>query len=420
MIDGLVWLRASHDIATCLASGTVCFVLLTGDPAADGLVGPSATAYAGLRRQCISMALLALLLAVLSGTLWLIWVAGDILGEPPSTALADGGLWQILTTTRFGEIAGLRLTVAVGLGLSIRWPAARGLSLIAAIALIGLMAWTGHAGATPGAVGRVLVVADFCHLVAAAAWLGGLPALVLLLAETRSGHGAIDRLAIRSIRRFSILGMVSVAVLAGTGVVNGWRQLGGIDELWTNDYGRLLAFKIALFAAMVTIAAINRQRLTPRLSDPAAIHSLYRNSLAEFALGLGVLFLVALLGTMNPSQNHPPHMHISSAELTVEMALVHNHHGNAMANNRFNATDAGKTDTSLQLWREEAAPFAITDREGALNPHHTGDKSVNTDVQLVPSIADVRPLPRRPVAHDRASRPGRDAPVAITQCSNEC
>ncbi|MBI1203135.1 MAG: hypothetical protein GC182_11550 [Rhodopseudomonas sp.] len=206
------------------------------------------------------------------------------------------------------------------------------------------MALTGHAGAPPGARGRALVAADLCHLVAAVAWVGGLPALALLLAETRHRHGALDRLAIRSIRRFSILGMVSVAVLIATGVVNGWRQLAHIDDLWTNDYGRLLAFKVALFAAMVTVAAINHQCLTPQLPAPTAIHKLYRNSFAEFALGLGVLLLVALLGTMNPSK----HLHISSAEFVGETALVHNHSADGPVDSRFNPTNKRPIDSRLQ------------------------------------------------------------------------
>lgn len=350
MTDSLVWLRAGHDIATCLASGTVGFVLLIGDPVARAAAsgGPAAVAYAGLRRRWLSMAQLALALAVLSGALWFIRVASGIVGEPPSVALADGGLWQVLIGTRFGEIAALRLAIAVGLGLSIRWRAARGLSLIAACALVGLIAGTGHSGAIPGAAGQVLVAADFCHLVAAAAWFGGLPALALLLAKARHRHGAMDDLAIQSIRRFSVLGMTSVAVLIATGVVNSWQQLGSVDDLWTNDYGRLLALKLAFFAVMVTVAAINRQHLTPRLPEPAAIRSLYRNSLAEFALGLGVLFLVALLGTMKPSRTPSPHVHISLAELSVEAMLVHNHSVNVVTDSRLHTTIERKVDTTLQ------------------------------------------------------------------------
>jgi copper resistance protein D len=41
--------------------------------------------------------------------------------------------------------------------------------------------------------------------------------------------------------------------------------VGSIPALVGTDYGRLLAAKVALFFAMVAVAAINRFRLTPGL-----------------------------------------------------------------------------------------------------------------------------------------------------------
>jgi putative copper resistance protein D len=39
----------------------------------------------------------------------------------------------------------------------------------------------GHAGATPGPTGNIHFASDTLHLLTAGAWLGGLPAFVLLL-----------------------------------------------------------------------------------------------------------------------------------------------------------------------------------------------------------------------------------------------
>jgi putative copper resistance protein D len=70
------------------------------------------------------------------------------------------------------------------------------------------------------------------------------------------------------------------------------------------DYNRLLLAKIALFIAMLAVAAFNRQRLTPRLADPRdhrrAIRHLQWNSLAEVGLGLLILAIVAVLGRIAP------------------------------------------------------------------------------------------------------------------------
>lgn len=383
MTETLIWLRAVHVIATTVACGTIGFVLLVGDPAAAGVSGPASSAYAGLRRRLMIIAWVMLALTALSGAAWLVWVAADIVGEPMAAIFTDGSFWQVVSGTRFGTIASLRLAVAVVLGLSIAWPSARTLSIAAAAALIGLLAWTGHAGATPGTAGLIPLMADVSHLVAAAAWLGGLPALAMLLAMLlamagRLGHA--EQVVVGSVRRFSILGIVSVGTLTVTGIVNSTRLLGGLGHLWTSDYGRLLALKVALFAAMVAIAAINRQRLTPRMSEPGAIRALYRNSLTEFALGLGVLILVAILGTMNP----PARMHRSSAESAPDVVVVHIHTTQAMADVRFGSPHARKNGLSIQLWREDGAALGATDLKLLRDPWIAGDKPIEAAVVSMP------------------------------------
>jgi putative copper resistance protein D len=66
--------------------------------------------------------------------------------------------------------------------------------------------------------------------------------------------------------------------------------------------------KIALFAAMLSIAAVNRFWLTPRLalspgSEPPlrVLRRLTRNSMIEITLGLAIFAIVGALGTMHPA-----------------------------------------------------------------------------------------------------------------------
>ena len=66
----------------------------------------------------------------------------------------------------------------------------------------------------------------------------------------------------------------------------------------------MLLLKLALFVAMVSVAAVNRQRLTPQLlggvAPTAALRRLRRNALIETALGLAILAVVGALGTEPP------------------------------------------------------------------------------------------------------------------------
>ena len=106
------------------------------------------------------------------------------------------------------------------------------------------------------------------HLVAAAAWVGTLFPLALLLAA--AGHDATSVAIARiATMRFSTFGIFSVAALLITGSINTWYEAGSIPALTETDYGRLLLLKIALFLIMVAVAAFNRLHLTPRLVQDA-------------------------------------------------------------------------------------------------------------------------------------------------------
>lgn len=109
--------------------------------------------------------------------------------------------------------------------------------------------------------------------------------------------------------------MVSVGALLASGVVNTWSLLDSPRDLWTSDYGRLIAFKIGLFAAMTVIAAANKFSLTPRLPGRTALRGLQRNSLAEIGLGICVLALVGSSGDCR----HPP-MAIPAPQESLRMS----------------------------------------------------------------------------------------------------
>jgi putative copper resistance protein D len=81
-----------------------------------------------------------------------------------------------------------------------------------------------------------------------------------------------------------------------------------VPALVGTDYGRVLLAKLALVAAMITLALVNRLRLTPRLyaHDREALHGLRRNALLEAAAGLLVVTLVGVLGITVPAAHQAP------------------------------------------------------------------------------------------------------------------
>ncbi len=209
---------------------------------------------------------------------WLLLATAMMSGEPPSVST----IATVLDDTHFGTLWIAGAVVLIAGGAIVGWHPWTA-TVSAGIVLI-LTAATGHAGAT----GNWFEIADDAvHLLAVGAWIGGL--VPFALAMRRADAGTIAW-------RFSTLGTVCVLLILGTGLVNAWFLVGTPDALIATDYGRVLLFKLALFAAMLAIAAVNRFRLTPR----AEIGTLRRNALIETALGLGIIAIVAALGTMAP------------------------------------------------------------------------------------------------------------------------
>ncbi|MFE5729323.1 copper resistance protein CopC [Streptomyces sp. NPDC056528] len=128
---------------------------------------------------------------------------------------------------------------------------------VVATGIAGTWALAEHAstGIQPG----IAMPVDILHLLAVAAWLGGLTVLLVALYRAPS----VERAAVE---RFSKVAFASVAVLAATGLYQSWRQVGSWSALTGTRYGQLLLVKIGLMGVLVGIAWISR-RWTQRLAD---------------------------------------------------------------------------------------------------------------------------------------------------------
>ncbi len=193
--------------ATVLAVGAVAFMVLVAEPDA------------GLRKQLSRLIWNSLVLAVVSGAAWFVLLAVDLTGDTFADAVGNGGVWTVLTETRFGIVSGLRLMLAAALALLILWPRARWLSLAAVGAFIALLGWIGHAGARAGPAGDLPLAGDVTHLLAR-------PAPGLAGYQARHAARAIQRkpagraLTAAAVRRFGWLGLICVGPQPAIGIFN--------------------------------------------------------------------------------------------------------------------------------------------------------------------------------------------------------
>jgi copper transport protein len=196
-------------------------------------------------------------------------------------------------STRFGTVMAVAAVIA-GLGAVLAavapvFPRLEPLPFLVGFALLPLPTLAGHALDR----GRPLLepVVDVLHVAAASFWLGGLVALALGLT------GSVDRAPM--VRRFSNVALVSVAVLAASGVIRAFAELRSLEQLWSTGYGQLLIVKSALLAALVAVGWVNRYRLLPRLS----FETLRRSVAVELMLFAGLIGAVALLTDLRPGRD---------------------------------------------------------------------------------------------------------------------
>ncbi|MCX4824288.1 copper resistance protein CopC [Streptomyces sp. NBC_01142] len=138
-----------------------------------------------------------------------------------------------------------------------------GLTIGGTVVAAGIAAtWALSEHASTGIQPGLAMPVDVLHLLAVAAWLGGLAALLTALYRAPS----IERAAVR---RFSGLAFGSVVVLTATGLYQSWRQVGSWSALTGTSYGQLLLLKVGLVAVMVAVAWISR-RWTSQLGEVTA------------------------------------------------------------------------------------------------------------------------------------------------------
>jgi putative copper resistance protein D len=321
--DPLIYVRAIHFAATITVAGVVFFIVFIAEPtfrgAADGARLPHI-----VRHLLVWIAWTSLVVTVVSGIAWLVLVAQSITYSSLGETLTTDVLGAVLLQTGFGNdwLARFGLACLLG-GMFVPFLSRRGVEplwvkcavVASAAALTGTLVWAGHAAGGRGLEAVLHPVADFVHLSAAAAWVGTLLPLALVLGA--AGHdGASVAFARTATVRFSAFGIVSVATLLITGSINTWYLAGSIPALTETDYGHLLLIKIGLFLVMVAIAAINRLVLTPRLVQTASaaqarrvLFELRINTLLEVAIGVSIIVIVAMLGTNPPGLEAITHAH---------------------------------------------------------------------------------------------------------------
>jgi putative copper export protein len=111
------------------------------------------------------------------------------------------------------------------------------------------------------------VMADWLHMMAISAWVGGLVPLRFLLPRIAAPMEKKIRYQLEAavIRRFSSFAVGCVTLLTLTGVYSAWLHLRSFSMLVTTAYGVTLLFKLVWVAPMLLLGALSRYYVRPAL-----------------------------------------------------------------------------------------------------------------------------------------------------------
>ena len=275
--------------AQSLVIGGIVFLGLIVGPVAGKLGAAGATATARGRRllfwsaltlACAELVFIVLECVVLAGSM-------DI---PLDLAFGAG-------FARFGLVAAAAAAAAITFVVRGALTRARIAALLAlALAALAAQVATSHAAAQIDSR-ALLLVADWLHMAAAAAWIGGIPYFLLVLYRTHDGraHALVGR-------RFSLLLIWTVAVLVAAGLVMAVDYVGSVEAIYGTAYGVMVAAKVVLLLALLFFGAMNNRIIERMTRDPGvSVLRVRRFAEVEIAISFTVLFAAASLTSQPPA-----------------------------------------------------------------------------------------------------------------------
>ena len=309
-------------------------------------------------------------------------ITARILAERAAVGASLGDLFASGTGRSLGRLAaGVAVTAAAATLLDARpdqdpdgstpregWPGRwRFLAAGAAAAVTMLLqVLAGHA-AGPSSLRPLNLLAQWLHLLAVGAWVGG---LAWLLASLR-GQGRPDRT--QAVVRFSKLALPVVAVIAVTGAARALELVGGWRALLDTSFGRVLDVKILLFAGLLVLAAGNRYRIVPALAAGAGrLRAIRLGVAAEVGLAAAALLAAAVLTQLPPGKYAragpaakpapPPSVEVQGSDVTTSVRLALTVAPGTAGPNTFTAKVTDYDSGAAVPARRVALRFSLPDR----------------------------------------------------------
>ncbi|MGH6845246.1 MAG: CopD family protein [Methylocella sp.] len=309
MIDPFAIVRAVATLAAAIVLGSGVLVWYTRDAVAPA--GGSVW-----RRRVVLLVCVAAFAGAVATWLGAVGAAAAA-AEIGALSINGSVIATFLTKTGVGRIAIIEIgcSVAACIPAVMAWitlkKASRSdlaLLLAALVAGIGLAAYPFNSHPVTLDQQIAGLSASIAHRLALGVWLGGLPALILLI-----GAGEVPdntrQVAAVVLRRFSRLAIVAMSVILASGTLLTWYLVGNFPALIGTEYGRLLILKLALLGGVFVIAGGLQRHLLPMLELKPS-DSIIRSYANRVKLETMVAILIVVVASDMASLAPPEHENI--------------------------------------------------------------------------------------------------------------
>jgi copper transport protein len=317
------WLNLLADVT--FLGGSV-FVLTVWNPAPSSIGAEKLAGYDRKVSKRISILFRLSASVAIVATILLLVVEAIAAAASPSLADISAAAYTILTSTRLGEYWIFRLVVVVaatGVSVTLIGRKNTGRKRWILILIIGLVlslstSITSHNSAATEYNPAINLLSDWIHLVAVGAWIGGLMYLAIAIASLSGQLRRKGKTVVELLRRFSSVAIVCVGAIGITGIYNLVLEVGSLTLLFTTVYGRTILLKVAIFAPMIALGALNQFVLFDHIVDGKSKRSQtnqretgrwvgrFRFSIrTEMTLGIILLLVVGILTASAPVAQAP-------------------------------------------------------------------------------------------------------------------
>jgi copper transport protein len=279
-----------------------------------------------MQAALVASAVATIVAIVLQGTLIAEGLGGDVGSETFSAVASTAfGRWHL---ARFPVLVALAVLLVRHVGDSafagagddrrppslVWWLAWSAL----ASALLITSSMSGHAFVASPRI--VSIPNDVIHLASGATWLTGIVLLAIALPTAWRAKDDDERLRLLTpvVVRFSTVAAISIGVVALTGTINSFLDIGKLSDLIDTRYGVSLTLKIAAFLLVLALGGVNhfyvRRKLENNDNARSTAHLFRRTIAIELALGVAIMGLTAVLtGQARTREVSLPVTEVSSA-----------------------------------------------------------------------------------------------------------